>query len=63
MLENVKIVTTRPGLPYSPKILVGMCRGKTKKRGLRIELERKNAGLRSEPGELKRENVGLRNGL
>ena len=54
-----------------------MCRGKVKNRGLRIDLERKNAGLRSELGklerknaelwselgELERENVGLRNGL
>ena len=31
--------------------------------GLRIELERENAGLRNELGELDCENVGLRNGL
>ena len=28
-------------------ILVGMCRGKVKNWGLRIELERENAGLRN----------------
>ena len=34
-----------------PQILVGiMCRGKVKNGGLRIELERENAGLRSELG-------------
>ena len=44
---------------YSPQILVGMCRGKVKNGVLRIELERKNAGLRSELWELERENAGL----
>ena len=46
-----------------------MCRGKVKNGGLRIELERKHAGLRSraqglwsgELGEFERENAGLRN--
>ena len=58
-----------------PKYLVGMCRGKVKNGGFRIELEcmlgsgrarervRENAVLRSELGEVERENVGLRNGL
>ena len=36
-----------------------MCRGKVKNGGLQIELQRKNAGLRSELGELERENAGL----
>ena len=31
--------------------------------GLRIELERENAGLQSELGELERENAGVQNGL
>ena len=36
-----------------------MCHGKVKNGRLRIELERKNAGLRSELRELERENAGL----
>ena len=65
--------STRGGGGYSPQILVGMCRGKVKNGGLRIELERKSARLRSELGEnaglwsalgeLECENAGLRNGL
>ena len=32
---------------YSPKILVGMCRGKVNNGGLQSELERENAGLQN----------------
>ena len=55
----INYLQPRGGGGYSPQILVGMCRGKVKNGGHRIELECENAGLRSELGELERENAGL----